>query len=139
MKDQKVKKIIQFLTIAILIFVLGCEENSLQSESQSFAVYEDDKIFIQDQRSKKWDITHAVNQYGFDENVFRHGLGQNAIPPISNPEFLSPGNTGFPNSSDALVIGYSSDNITRAYALNILVNHEITNDWDAEVPIAVAY
>jgi hypothetical protein len=51
-------------------------------------IEEDDKIFIQDQTGKSWDITHAVNRYGFAASYFQSGLGPFALTPITEPLYF---------------------------------------------------
>lgn len=136
----KISLIKLFLKMIFASAVLqSCHENSSTRPFQFEIIYENNRIFIVDQPGKKWEITHAVQEYGFVPEKFDHGLGPNAITPINNPEFYLPGETGYPKADDRQVIGYSYNNMQRAYALNILVHHEIVNEWFDNKAVAVAY
>lgn len=98
------------------------------------------QIFITDHSGKQWDITHAVNNYGFDPNRFNHGLGPYVLRPIIEPEYISRGEPGFPAADDdMLVIGAAfGDNIC-AYRLRDLISHEIVDEKFDDTYVAVAY
>jgi hypothetical protein len=99
-----------------------------------------EKIFIKDQTGKMWDVTHAVQNYGFDPAVFSHGLGPNAIPPIQNPQMLRPGDTGYPNQNeDIVVLGANLSGDSRAYPLSVMIRHEIANEKFGSTYVSVAY
>jgi hypothetical protein len=122
-----------------IILISGCSLNS-PSGGNSIVIEEDDKIFIQDQSGKSWDITHAVNRYGFNASNFQNGLGPYALTPINDPEFLEPGESGYPGNQETfLVIGTSINNDTRAYALGDLLLHEVVNERFDETYVSVAY
>jgi len=100
----------------------------------------DQKIYITDRTGKKWDVTHAMANYGFDTKNFQYGLGPYAITPINNPEMLSPGEPGYPadNSGEA-IIGLNIDGDARAYPIRILSRHEVVNDRVGGKDVAVVY
>ncbi len=128
-----------FIFLALTITIISCDALSPQEETAA-VVREDDKIFIVDRTNKKWDVTHAVNEYGFRAESFQFGLGPNAIRPINNPQMISPGEPGYPSSSStSQIIGTTLYNSTRAYPLNVLSSHEIVNETFAQRPVAVAY
>jgi hypothetical protein len=129
------------LTILLIItaLIMACESN-ITGDTSANVVEREGKIFIEDQTGKMWDITHAVNNYGFSAGNFDHGLGPFAITPINNPEMLLPGNAGYPNAQDErLVIGTTINNDTRAYSLNVLSRHEIANEQFGDTFVSVAY
>jgi len=99
-----------------------------------------EKIYITDKTGKKWDLTHAVEKYGFDTRNFQYGLGPFAITPINNPVMISPGEPGYPadNSTDA-VIGLNIDGDARAYLIRTLSRHEVVNDRVGGKDVAVVY
>ncbi len=132
---------ISFLLIiaAILVVSSGCENNGTGSIG-AIVIEEDDEIFIKDQTGKVWDITHAVKKYGFRAANFRNGLGPYALTPINDPEFLDPGNRGYPAAHESfLVIGTTIEANTRAYRLDHLHLHEIVNDIFGDAFVSVAY
>lgn len=128
--------------IVLIIFtltILGCDTLRPQEDTAA-VIRENDKIYIVDRTNKKWDVTHAVNQYGFNAASFQFGLGPNAIRPINNPQMISPGESGYPSSnSTTQIIGTTLYNSTRAYPLNVLSSHEIVNEIFAQRPVAVGY
>ena len=119
--------------------IAGCNSNSVGG-GNAIVIEEDDKIFIQDQTGKSWDITHAVNRYGFAASYFQSGLGPFALTPINDPEFLEPGEIGYPGNQETfLVIGSTINHDTRAYALDDLLLHEIVNERFDDTYVSVAY
>ena len=134
------KKIKLYITI-IMIIVLGnsCTLTDPQAAGGE-VIRQDGKIFVKDQTGKMWDITHAVENYGFDPNVFRHGLGPNAIRPIQNPKMLRSGDPGYPSSNgEMVVLGTKLSGDSRAYPLSVLIRHEIANETFGNTHVAVAY
>lgn len=127
------------LPILMGVFLYSCEV--LQPEAPGAEVFrQDGKIFIMDQVGKTWDITHAVEKYGFDPAVFRHGLGPNAIRPIQNPQMLRPGDPGYPGSNNnGVVLGAIIRGDSRAYPLNVMIHHEIANESFGAIHVSVAY
>lgn len=117
---------------AAVAMLLGCSDNTVEVE--------DGKILITDQTGKKWDITHAVNAYGFDPDNFNYGLGPDAITPINYPDAISPGEAGYPSSeSTTRVIGTVVDGEARGYPIPLLSQHEVVNDLVETTHIAVLY
>lgn len=146
MKYNKIhtQKLSAFLVVIMATwFISGCQDggSTFDTPVGGFEIIrENGEISIKDQIGKIWNITYAVNEYGFDPQKFEHGLGPTAILPISDPQFLSPGQPGYPaQANDFLVIGYHQDNIIRAYSLNILVHHEIVNENYNGQSVVVAY
>jgi hypothetical protein len=136
-------RLISFLVLP-LIFLLNCSEQSTNLSADDFAFVETPEdttvIYIVDRTGKRWDVTHAVNNYGFDPKQFQYGLGPFAIEPILNPEMIGPGNPGYPSSDDNfLVIGTTLESETRAYQLNVLAVHEIVDEKFKSTHVAVAY
>jgi hypothetical protein len=97
-------------------------------------------IVIVDRTGKSWDITHAERAYGMLRQNWGYGLGPNAIRPIVNPRFYSPGDDNYPEPSDRLeVIGVSIDGDARAYSIWKLSSHEVVNDIVGGRHVAVTY
>ncbi len=135
---MKFFKTIMIFAAAVMVF--GCEQESPNEPFGGFPIIRTDgKILIEDQTGKRWDITEAVNKYGFDPEKFQFGVGPNAIPPIMNPRFYNPGETGYPGNGNFQVIGYERNGETRAYSLNKMVSHEVANEVFQDQQIAVAY
>lgn len=100
----------------------------------------DGRIFITDRTGKKWDVTHAVEKYGFKADRFEFGLGPNAIPPILTPKFFSPGEPGYPpDDADFLVMGVALHGQARAYSIADMSRHEVADETFGSTHVAVAY
>jgi hypothetical protein len=129
-----------YLSLFTLIIIgMSCSLTEPQPAGGE-VIRQDGKIFVKDQTGKMWDITHAVDNYGFDPAVFAHGLGPNAIRPIQNPKMLRSGDPGYPGSnSEIVVLGASLAGDSRAYPLSILIRHEIANESFGNVHVSVAY
>jgi hypothetical protein len=126
------------IMITLLCFVNACD--FVDPVPSAEVVRRDGKIFIKDQTGKEWDVTHAVNHYGFDPNKFDHGLGPFAISPIQNPSMLHPGQNGYPSADQGFtVLGTEINGIARAYPLDVMIRHEIANERFTSTYVAVAY
>lgn len=98
------------------------------------------KVFLVDQTGKEWDITHAVNAYGFDPDRFMFGLGPDAIRPILKPEMICPGQEGYPEDNAGFtVLGTSLNGFARAYNLVVMSKHEVVDEVFGDAHVAVAY
>lgn len=132
-------KIIGSMAIIMIMLIFGCGIGEPVDESAE-VVKRGDQILIRDRTGKDWDVTHAVQEYGFIASRFQFGLGPYAITPILEPEMLSPGQNGYlPDSDNRLVIGTSINDDTRAYPLSVLSSHEVADEIIGGVHVAVAY
>ena len=132
--------------LPLLLLILSCREIGSTTELDFGTVKvttdtsDSGKIFIIDYVGKEWDVTHAVHEYGFDPEVFRHGLGPLAIRPILEPKFVAPGDPDYPSVEDSdRVIGTVINDIVRAYPLAILAKHEIVDEKFGPTYVAVGY
>jgi len=99
-----------------------------------------DTVEIVDITGKSWDISYGIHYYGLDLDDFGHGLGPFAIQPILNPQFISPGDPGYPLPTDTNdVLGGLIDGEARAYFLGNLSNREVANDHKDSIYFAAAY
>jgi len=128
-----------------VLLVNSCTETNTKPPFESAEViFEPDssdtnRIFIRDRTGKEWDVTHAVNKYGFDPERFQYGLGPFAIQPILEPKFLSPGDPGYDVVDNTVVIGAVINRSARAYPLFILGRHEIVDEKFGTTHVAVGY
>jgi hypothetical protein len=133
--------------LPLFLLIISCRETGTNSSGGDFAevIFKPDtsdsgRIFIRDHTGKEWDVTHAVEEYGFDPERFRHGLGPYAIQPIREPKFISSGDPGFGSiNEEELVIGTVINGIARAYPLSILRSHEIVDEKFDRTHVAVGY
>lgn len=132
---------LRFFFVAILsIMIFSCSEKNTIKQDPGDNDEPEEKIFITDRTGKKWDVTHAVLNYGFKISNFQYGLGPNAITPINNPDMISPGEPGYPgNNSTEPVIGLSIEGDDRAYPIRTLSRHEVVNDRVGGKDVAVVY
>jgi len=133
-------KIYKLFIISITIFLMYSCDVLDQETYTADVIRQDGKILIKDRTGKLWDITHAVNEYNFDPNIFAHGLGPFAITPIQNPQMLSPGDPDYPDKGNGtVVLGTIFNDEARAYPLGVLINHEIANEKFGRTHVSVAY
>ena len=135
-------KLILFLACMTVLLIAGCTNPADDTGLLDDIVIQpdDSTILIVDRTGKEWDVTHAVNEYGFIAEDFQFGLGPNAIRPIQNPQFLQPGDPDYPDTTEAfLVIGVEYANDARAYPINVLSRHEIANEEIGGDIVAVGY
>ena len=60
---------------------------------------------ITDRTGKQWDITYAVQNYGFDPDGFQFGLGPDAIKPILDPQIVCEGEDGIRRARHGILAG----------------------------------
>jgi hypothetical protein len=136
------KVLLMFLMVFLFLFAsVGCKKDSpTVFDSPAEVIKSNEKIFIVDRTGKKWDVTHAVDRYGFKADQFQFGLGPKAIPPLQNPQFLKPGDPGYPASFDqTLIIGTRLKNDARAYPIFMMKTYEIVDEEFDSTFVAVAY
>ena len=127
------------------VLLLQCDRSTSPSDditdinSQEIE-YPGDPVFIRDRLGQEWDITHAFYKYDFKPENFQFGVGQFAIPPLTDPIFADAESPEFPNPSDPfLMLGYKVNGDIRAYAAFVMVNFEVANDWYGDTPLLVGY
>ncbi|RME00405.1 MAG: DUF3179 domain-containing protein [Calditrichaeota bacterium] len=142
-----------FIAFLVVAMLGGCDSKILKTTQpggkKPFVDQEDNnggdnpsgqKIYIVDQTGKRWDVTHAVEKYGFKAEAFQYGLGPDAIPPLLHPEMLSPGEPGYPGAHDSfLVLGARIEEEARAYPIDVMSRHEIVDEVFDATYVAVAY
>jgi hypothetical protein len=131
---------VRLIGVAMLSLMIFCCHGKNTGSPGSDDDNADQKIYVTDRTGKKWDVTHAVENYGFDTKNFQYGLGPYAITPINNPEMLSPGEPGYPaDSSSEAIIGLNIEGDARAYPIRTLSRHEVVNDRVGGKDVAVVY
>ena len=101
-------------------------------------------VFITDRYGERFEITHAVRQYGMYESGFEFGIGKHTIKPLDHPDMVSPGEEGYPPESSFWsrgpdVIGLALGDDVRSYPVHELTRHEIVNETIGHTEAAVAY
>jgi hypothetical protein len=98
-------------------------------------VEEGGKVFIVDKVGERWDVTQARN-IGFEPGKFQYGLGRNAF--VTLDDSLLTGDTS--GVRDSLrIIGLVGKNEAKAYSVQKLRRHEISNSELDGKPVAVGY
>jgi len=99
-----------------------------------------DTVIITDQTGKQWNISYGVHFYGMVSSRYNFGLGPFAITPINFPDFISPGEPGYPAPGETFpVLGAELGTEERAYRLRDLRSHEVANDVHDTLEFAAAY
>lgn len=142
---KRITRILKIILPLLLIsFQLSCNQKTSVSITggTQFTPFDTTggKILIFDQTEKAWDITHAVNKYRFDPSKFQYGLGISYRPAIFDPQFISPGVSGYPPSSATTIIFATGiNNIFKAYPIFIMKTYEVANDSFGDVLVAATY
>lgn len=132
--------IFSLLLLATMIWSAGCSKIFNDDGPETKITQQNGRTIIVDTTGKEWDITHALKNYGMHADRFQFGLGPGTIPPILNPEFLNPGDPGYPSEfATFLVIGAQLNGATRAYPISVLNNHEVIDELFGSTFAAVAY
>jgi len=130
--------------ISLVIFLVSCQQKTSVEITGSTQIFPVDttggRIRIVDQTEKAWDITHAVHQYRFDPEQFQYGLGIDYRPAIIDPQFINPGENGYPPATVTQIILASGINdIFKAYPIFIMKTYEVANDNFGDVYVAATY
>jgi len=97
-------------------------------------------VYLTDLTGAKWDISHAIRDYGFDLKGFSPSKGPYARPPIIDPQMISPNEPGYPREgANARVIATYIGGEGRAYPIDLIVRNEVVNDRVTGTPVTVAY
>ena len=126
--------------LLFIVLVMSCAKTNTSEPSSGDIITEDGKIYIVDNTMKRWDITHASNNYKMLPEEFNYGLGPNAIKPINSPNKLIEGESGYPlDSSTEPIIGVVLHDEARAYAVRALAGTEAVNDRIGITYVAVVH
>ncbi len=142
--EKKYQFVYSIILIAFIIFLVRCDQNTSVdiTGATQFAPVDTSggRIRIVDQTEKAWDITHAVNKYRFDPEKFQYGLGISYRPAIFDPQFISPGQRGYPPPTATTIIFASGiNNIFKAYPIFIMKTYEVANDRFGDSHVAATY
>jgi hypothetical protein len=117
------------VTMLCAALALTACTTTLPQETPAEVKEADGRIYITDRTGKQWDVTGAVEDYGFVAEAFQFGLGPHAIHPINFPHMIAPGETGYPDPENTdIVIGTRVGDDARAYALQDLHYREVVNE-----------
>ncbi|MFQ5600031.1 MAG: hypothetical protein ACE5G2_05705 [Candidatus Krumholzibacteriia bacterium] len=127
------------IALMSVVSLTACSDTSSGPETADVEE-EQDRVYIVDKTGKKWDVTHAQENYGMAASKFQFGLGPNAIQPILNAPMLFPGDRGYPaDDEEILVLGANVNGISRAYPINVLFGYEVADEQFGDAHVAVAY
>ncbi len=111
--------------ISLVIFSSGC--NNKKRDIDSLNVDSEVKI---DSKGQKYIVDPSKLQSG--------GPPKDGIPSIDEPKFIKVNEADFLNDNE-LVLGLDYNGVVKAYPFQILVWHEIVNDFANDKPILVTY
>ena len=126
---MKRKNSINLVLIAILLLF------QFPSWAASFVIEEGSRTYIVDRHKEKWDITEAMT-LGFKPRNFQYGIGKSAFQTLDDSSLTD---DHFFVSSTARVIGIEDLKGGRAFSVDKLRRHEITNTWQNATPVTVGY
>ncbi len=133
-------RIVAALLFPCLFWISGCGDSS-GSPSGPFGIEGDaGRIFIVDKTGKRWDVTYAKNEFGFEPDEFEIGSGPFSLRPILNPQMLSAEEDGYPaENATFLILGTRLNDMPRAYSIGVMSAHEVANEVFGDTHVAVAY
>jgi hypothetical protein len=132
--------IIAALVFATLWGVSGCGDSSGSPSGPSGIQGDAGRIFIVDKSGKRWDVTYAKNEFGFEPDEFEIGSGPFSLRPILNPQMLSAEEEGYPaDDATFLMLGTRLNDLARAYSIGVMSTHEVVNEVFGDTHVAVAY
>lgn len=119
------------------LFSLSCNKDQNNPVGNSDL---NEPLILVDINGETWDVTFGRDAYGMTENGYAFGIGRNAFIPINDPVFLSPADEGYPDDDDPTpIIGFIHRGVSRAYALPILISHEVVNDRIGNTHFSATY
>ena len=126
--------------------VSSCAVPSTQSGSAGYAAPTRPvrPVYLVDRDGERFDITHAVTNYGMRRRGFEFGIGKNTIRPLNQPRMLVASDPGYPDAGSTWsrgpdVIGAVIEGEARSYPVRPLTRHEIVNESVGATAAAVAY
>ncbi|GMR18564.1 MAG: DUF3179 domain-containing protein [Gammaproteobacteria bacterium] len=88
--------------------------------------------------ARDWPRTDfSKRSFEFDEIVYQ-ALPKDAIPAIDKPVFKKPSDIGWINPDEPVIVVKQGDQ-AKAYPLQIMIHHEIVNDYINNAPIVVTF
>ena len=133
------------LTVLTLVFtnlwgISGCGDSSGSPSGPSRIEGDTGRIFIVDKTGKRWDVTYAKNEFGFEPDEFEIGSGPFSLRPILNPQMLSAEEEGYPaENATTLILGTRLNDMARAYSIGVMSAHEVANEVFGDAHVTVAY
>ncbi|MCK5660024.1 MAG: DUF3179 domain-containing protein [Methanosarcinales archaeon] len=129
------KMIILMLAIVFLVAVTGCVQESVESRTlekiPEITEMEEELGIKLTAKGVKYIVDPSKIQSG--------GPPMDGIPSIDNPKFVTPKEANEWIQDNELVLVITYKNVTRVYPLQILVWHEIVNDFIADDPVLITY
>ena len=135
-----IKLVATLVLFCLWLSSFGCSDSSGEPSGPSDVRDSAGHIFVIDKTGKRWDVTYAKNQFGFEPEDFEIGSGPFSLRPILNPQMLSAGDEGYPpENATFLVMGTRLNGIARAYSIGVMSSHEVVNEVYGDSHVAVAY
>jgi homospermidine synthase len=116
-----------FLAVGLFTFLLPVKGAEI--------IEKDDKTYIVDRHNEEWDISDAVT-IGFKPGNFQYGIGRHAITPLDDSSLSVDHADVSPNER---IIAIEEANDGKAFTVRKLQKHEVSNSWQNDAPVTVAY
>ncbi|MAG48034.1 hypothetical protein CL617_05490 [archaeon] len=134
-KMKKVKIVLALILLGFVVFIVGCS-NSIESSEND--------IVLEESNGKEIKVTTDGVKYLVDPSKIVKGVRipgdvKDAIPSIDNPKYISVEEADKWIKDNELVLALTYKNVERVYPLQILVSHEIVNDFIAGDAILITY
>ena len=131
------KKIILIITAIAVVFLAGCSTLANSAITGQEAA---DTNLNEEEKDRGIKLTADGVKYLVDPAKIRGGgPPKDGIPSIDDPEFVSVEDADGWIEDDELVLGLVYDGVKRVYPLQILVWHEIVNDFINNKPVLITY
>ncbi|MBR9690258.1 DUF3179 domain-containing protein [Candidatus Woesearchaeota archaeon] len=125
------KKMFALLILLGLIFLVGCSQKSGMQRLPELDEIEDEMGIKVTDRGVKYIVD--------PEKIIGGGPPKDGIPSIDEPKFVTVKEADKSIEDNELVLAIIYKNVTRVYPLQIMVWHEIVNDFIAGDPILITY
>lgn len=116
-----------FLIVGLLTF--------LQPSTGADIIEKNGRTYIVDRHKEEWDITDAMS-IGYKPENFQYGIGRHAFTTLDD-SLLSDDHANVSPNERIIAIEESSGG--KAFTVNKLRRHEISNSWQDDDPVTVAY
>jgi hypothetical protein len=136
------KKLFLFIGVITTLFILGCSTVVEQSHPLGSPPEDMDKIpeIVEMEEESGVKMTSRGVKYIVDpKKILSGGPPKDGIPSIDNPKFITVDEADKLIQDNELVLAMIHKGVKRVYPLQILVWHEIVNDFIAGDPILITY
>lgn len=138
----KTRLILGALSLAFLVFIFGCTSTNnanVQTQEPASAPGDEINMVNQDEENKIQIASDGTKFIVNPKKIVGGGPRKDGIPSIDNPKFVTVEEADEWIEDNELVLALIRNDIKRVYPLQILVWHEIVNDFIGDEPILITY